>query len=220
MAAVESFLQGLGSNVVYSLLMLGIWLAITAVYNPGMGFPEAGAALSLLLAGAGMLVLGARVVGVLLLAAGMAVVLAQLIFRDKRGLALVGIALMVLGSLWLFRRGAGPGLWVVLLVNAAALAYYRVILEPGLSIQSRAGMLGGNQLIGQTGVVLATLDPTGSIRLQGEVWSATADTLVEAGRIVRVVGRDGLSLHVVPTDPVRGAPVRGEPASREPGARV
>ena len=41
--------------------------------------------------------------------------------------------------------------------------------------------------------------------------AAKADTLVEAGQPVRVVGRDGLHLHVVATDPVRR-----EPASREP----
>ncbi len=100
---------------------------------------------------------------------------------------------------------------MVLLVNAAALAYYRVILEPGLAIQGQAGMLDPDQMIGEIATVIATLDPVGSVRLHGEIWSATADTLVEAGQPVRVVGRDGLHLHVVATDPVRR-----EPASREP----
>ena len=193
----------LGSGVITIALLTGLWLAVTAVYIPGLGFPEAGGLASLLVTAAGLIVLPANPLGLLLLAAALGAFLARLYYRDRPVLSLAGYVFQLLGSIFLFRVEARPGLWVILLGNLAGVAYHQIVLLPGLRIQSRDSPLDVNTLVGTIAPVVTTIDPVGLIRVQGEVWSACADELIEAGRWVRIVGRNGLRLRVVPTDPVR-----------------
>ncbi len=201
MAEVTELVQTLGSNVVYILLLVGMWLAITSIYIPGMGYPEGGALVSVLLAVVGLIVLPTNIFGLLLLIAATACFLALLYYRQSWGLVVAGFVLQALGSIFLFRVGARPAFWAIVLINLVTLAYHQIVLMPGLRIQGKASPLDADTLIGTVAPVVATIDPVGSIRIQGELWSASADQLIETGRTVRVVGREGLYLRVVPTDP-------------------
>jgi membrane-bound serine protease (ClpP class) len=52
-------------------------------------------------------------------------------------------------------------------------------------------------LVGAVGVVRNDLDPTGTVFVQGELWSAeAADGAIDAGQLVRVVHVSGLRLRV------------------------
>lgn len=59
---------------------------------------------------------------------------------------------------------------------------------------------GAEGLIGERAEVVAACDPTGRVRLRGELWRARADRPVRAGDQVRVTGVDGLTLEVAPRD--------------------
>jgi membrane-bound ClpP family serine protease len=67
-------------------------------------------------------------------------------------------------------------------------------------------------LLGQTGVVTATVTPhtlQGKVRLQSEVWSARADIEIHVGTMVRVVGGEGVSLIVAPITNGEPSPTTG-----------
>ncbi len=188
----------LGPDVVFTILLAGMWLAITAVYVPGTGLPEVAALISLAIAVAGLLVLPTNVVGVLLLAGALGCFLALVYFRRQWLLILVGAFLQIAGSVFLFRAGWRPSVAAIVIVNAAAMAYHQIILLPGLRIQDSAKRMDISVLIGAEGEVVTPLDPVGTVRVMGELWSARADQPIEAKRLVRVIGRQGLQLEVVP----------------------
>ena len=55
---------------------------------------------------------------------------------------------------------------------------------------------GVENLVGATGRVTTTLEPSGQIRVLGELWEAQAAGAVPVGETVRVVAVDGLKLDV------------------------
>jgi membrane-bound serine protease (ClpP class) len=57
---------------------------------------------------------------------------------------------------------------------------------------------GADELLGAAGVALSGFPGPGSIRVHGEVWSASSETPITAGEAVRVLGRDGMVLRVAP----------------------
>ena len=56
--------------------------------------------------------------------------------------------------------------------------------------------VGSEQMIGMRGEVVGWSDVRGSVRVHGEVWSARANRPLQVSDIVRVVGREGLTLIV------------------------
>ncbi len=59
---------------------------------------------------------------------------------------------------------------------------------------------GVGTLVGATGEVTDPLDPTGQIRVRGELWEARASSELPRGSLVRVVAVHGLALEVEPID--------------------
>jgi len=57
-----------------------------------------------------------------------------------------------------------------------------------------------DRVIGKTGEVRTPLDPTGSVYVLGELWTARCDTPCEPGGAVRILGREGLLLLVKPVE--------------------
>jgi membrane-bound serine protease (ClpP class) len=219
MEPLTDLFQAIGPNVVYLLMMAGIWLAITAVYLPGTGVPEVLAVVILVLGIAGLATLPAHLIGASLLIAALGCFLILLLYPRFWYLIPAGAVLQLLGSIFLFRVGSRPSVWAILLLNAVSLAYYCIVLRPGLSIQQKPKWLDDETLLGKDGEVVSTLDPVGTVRVHGELWRARSGEVIEPGRPVRVVARSGLELQVVPTDrtPVRPDPPHSPPDDA-PGA--
>lgn len=56
---------------------------------------------------------------------------------------------------------------------------------------------GSESMVGSTAIAQSTLNPTGSVRTQGEIWAAVAEgARIKAGEEVIIVGVDGLKLRV------------------------
>lgn len=201
MDQIAEFVQTLGPDVVYVLLMLGVWLAITAIYIPGTGIPEVLALISLAAAGAGLVFLPGNLGGLILVLIGGGCVLA-IIFYRKYWIPLLssGLAFQIAGSVLLFKVGLRPDIWLLGLVFTVALAYHQIVLLPGLLIQNQEKKLDADMLVGMKAEVVATLDPVGTVRVHGELWSARADKVIAAGRQVRITERNGLQLIVTDLD--------------------
>lgn len=198
MSALTAIYETLGTTTVYLLVIVGFWLTVTTLYVPGLGLPELGAVLALVAGGIGLLILPSSLSGVLLLLAALGCFLALIYYRRYWLFIVAGFALHLLGSIFLFRLGTGPSLVAILIINAAAVIYHQLILHPGLNIQGTASPLDPDTFIGQNVLVESTIDPVGTVRVEGEAWSAVAEELIEAGTMVRIVGRDGPYLHVAP----------------------
>jgi membrane-bound serine protease (ClpP class) len=93
-----------------------------------------------------------------------------------------------------------PSPWgVVAVLGAAAIDVVEVTFFARWSKRRRAAV-GAETLVGRTGVVVRALAPGGQVRLDGEIWEATATGEVAPGVEVAVTGRDGLVLEVEPLE--------------------
>jgi membrane-bound serine protease (ClpP class) len=200
MADGLEWMRALGPDVFYLAMIAGIWLAITAIYVPGTGLPEIGALAALLVGLFGLIALPGNLVGLLLLILALGCFVGLIFFRHLWPLIVLGMLFQLIGSIFLFRVGERPHLLSILFVTIATLAYHQVILRPGLRIQDARKRMDVNTLIGEEGEVVVAIDPVGTVRLHGELWSARADQTVGAGQPIRVVGRHGLQLKVVPAE--------------------
>ena len=73
-----------------------------------------------------------------------------------------------------------------------------LVLWPVVRAMRRPLLNGAEGMIGARGEVLTALSPTGLVRCQGEVWSATADEAVAPGERVWVTDVYRLKVRVTP----------------------
>ena len=112
----------------------------------------------------------------------------------------VGVAAAIAGLFAFFAGGWVP--WVVFFVASGVLLWVSRPLAHKLRGHSPA-KTNVDALIGQTAVVIETIDPTanvGRVRVQSDVWRARAEKVVETGRRVRIVGITGTTLKVEPIE--------------------
>ena len=200
MAELANIYRTLGTDVVFVVLIAGFWLTLTSIYVPGTGLLEVAAVIVLIAAGAGLVLMPTSVVGLALLLVALICLVARISFRRNNILYAVGFACHVLGSIFVFQPGSRPSVLIIIAANLLALAFYQLILQPGLLVLNRVSPLDPDVFIGADAIVEGTIDPIGTVRVDGSVWWATADELIESGRRVRVVSRKGLQLYVVPID--------------------
>ena len=200
MAELANIYRTLGTDVVFVVLIAGFWLTLTSIYVPGTGLLEVAAVIVLIAAGAGLVLMPTSVVGLALLLVALICLVARISFRRNNILYAVGFACHVLGSIFVFQPGSRPSVLIIIAANLLALAFYQLILQPGLLVLNRVSPLDPDVFIGADAIVEGTIDPICTVRVDGSVWSATADELIESGRRVRVVSRKGLQLYVVPID--------------------
>ncbi len=184
-------------NVLYLLLMAGLWISATGTYIPGTGLAEIGGA--------------ALVVGTLFLLAQMAtnwiavialVIGASLFFllpllkSEWERYAIGGLALQAAASFFLFAEASVSPIWIVLSL-IVAWAYHRTILR---SVLRQRRTLSSTQkdefLVGERGRVMAAIEDRGTVQVHGELWTARSRSRLESGAEVVVTGQDGLELHV------------------------
>ncbi len=184
-------------NVIYLLLMAGLWVSATGAYIPGAGIAEIGGAALII----GTLVLLAQMatnwIAVIALVIGASLFfLLPLLKPDWERYAIGGLALQAGASFFLFDGASVSLLWIAvgLLV---AFAYHRTILR---SVLMQQRTLSSTQkdafLVGARGRVVAPIEDRGTVHVQGELWTARSRSRLESGAEVVVTQRDGLELHV------------------------
>ena len=192
----------LDPNVGYLLLVGGFLLAVLALFAPGTGLLEIGALFALLLAPYALVTLPVNAWAVVVMILG--IVPLFLALRRKQGsqgwlLVLAGIALLIIGSIFVFRApDGGPAvnpLLAVLASGGAGLLLW-FIARKSMEAARRTPAHNLDHLVGMTGTVKTDLRPEGSVYVNGEEWSATSKSYIAAGTQVRVIARHGLDLEV------------------------
>ncbi len=194
---VQADMPQIDPNLVYLILIVGLWLSVIAVHLPGTGVAEV---LAILGVGGALVALANAPTNWWALVLIVFGVLSFLVmpFLDRRLLLLAigGLALQTVGSLTLF-NGTGVSLPLIAMTIAASLVYYRFALVRIFNYRHISpARVEDQSIIGEEGYVRSTLDPVGTVYVRGETWSARSDQALEAGAKVAVVEQNGLTLYV------------------------
>ena len=186
-------------QIALMLLSLGSIGLLVELYNPGLIFPGVVGALALLLAFYSLQTLPINYTGLLLIGLGMVMFILEIKVTSFGMLVLGGIVAMSLGALMLIDSPEEylqiPISTIVLVVGTTAGLFLFVV---GAAIRSvgRHPVSGQEGMLGAIGTAKGRLDPTGTVFVQGTLWSARSTVPIEAGATVRVVGVEGLKLTV------------------------
>lgn len=187
----------LDPNIVYLLLIFGLWLGVTATYMPGTGLLE-------VLAGAALIgafyVLGTMPTNwaaiIVLVLGVLSFIVMPFLKQQFVPLAVGGLILQAVGG-WFMFDGPAVSPLIIALSVVLPLAYHRYALLPILDkVRSKPLMDDDESLVGVRGRVVRALNPTGTVQVRGELWTATSDHPLEPGDEVVVVERDGLNVYV------------------------
>jgi membrane-bound serine protease (ClpP class) len=192
-------------TIAYLLLMLGMYGLLFELYSPGAIFPGIVGVIALVLALYSLAMMPINYAGVSLIVFGIVLFLLEIKIASHGLLAIGGAVSLLLGSLLLIRttstlefvRISRAAIYTTV---AVSVFFFLGILGMGLKAQRRRPVTGLEGLIGQTGVSIEPLAPTGRVQLYSEIWQAiTVGGAIGKGEKVEVVGLDKLTLHVKPT---------------------
>jgi membrane-bound serine protease (ClpP class) len=207
MTLPERILQTIADpNIAYILFTIGVIGLIAELYNPGMLFPGITGAISLILAFVAFGNLPIGWAGVLLLLLAIGLFVAELYTEGIGILAVAGLVAFVLGSLMLYTplTPISPAMpevrvspWLMATVAAGIAAFFVFVLRALLQARRAPVATGIEALVGRVGVATSELAPTGTVRVDSELWSAVAEGRpIGKGEEVQVVGVEGAILRV------------------------
>ena len=200
-------------NLVFIFFYLGIILIIIEVLHPGVSVPGVLGTLLLVTSIVAFGILPVQLGGVVLLLASAVLYLLELKHPGLGLPAVGGTICLVLGGLLLFDPSV-PDLrvsrWLLLVVPTLVIAFFAVVVQAAMEARRQPPIIGVDQLYGEEGIAITDLAPRGEVRVGREHWSAEAEHgEIRAGTVVRVVGRSGLKLTVMPDPTALG----GEPVA-------
>jgi len=185
-------------NVAYILMLIGIYGLIFEFAHPGAILPGVMGAICLLIALFAFQVLPINYVGLGLILLGVVLMVAEAFVPSFGVLGIGGITAFVIGSILMFDTGI-PGFSIArALIGAIALLAASVLaVTLGLIFKARRRPVvsGAEEMIGALG---EAIDERGMVRVHSELWQTTSSIPLHRGQKVRVIGRDGLILRVVP----------------------
>ncbi|MFN2425083.1 MAG: nodulation protein NfeD [Candidatus Binatia bacterium] len=187
-------------NIAY-LLMMGAMLGLYVEFsNPGLIFPGVAGAICLLLALLAAQVLPISSTGALLLAVGMAFIIAEMFFPSFGALGVGGVVALALGSLFLYTPESALAVDRRLVTTAIATiaAFVALVMGVLMTDRRRRPTAGGEGMVDEIATAMTDLDPRGKIKVRGEIWNATSSGNVRKGEKVRIVRLHGLETEVVP----------------------
>jgi len=199
--AVMSFLMD--PNVAYLLLVIGLFLAIIALFSPGTGVLEVGAIFMIVLAGYAIYNLPINIWALVVLLAGVFPFLLALRKSRHWIYLIIALAAFVIGSVFIFHSdieatAINPALAIVVSVIMVPLVW--IIAKRSIEAISRKPSFNLEDLIGAAGDARSDIHQEGTVYIFGEEWSARASHLIPAGSHIRVISREGLILIVEPAE--------------------
>lgn len=212
MNIAEQFLHIIADpNIAYILLTVGSVGIIAELYSPGTFIPGTIGAFSLLLAFFALGNLPTNWAGVAFILLGIGLFVAEL---NIEGTGFVGVAALVaflLGGLILFRplRVGSPALpdlsvapGLIAATTGGMAVFLLAVVRQVVRARGEPVRTGQEHFVGQIARVRQDLQPRGRVWFQGQGWSAVTrdEETVPAGRNVRIVAVNGLTLVVEPID--------------------
>lgn len=210
-ATVTTVSMGLGEkmlvffsdpNLMYILLLVGIFGILFEFYNPGAIFPGIIGVICLVVSFYAMSVLPINYAGLGLILFAVILFLLELKITSHGILAIGGIVSLLIGSLMLVRTGPATDYVMIsriVIFTSVVLStlFFLFIIGMGLKAQRARPFSGVEGFTGEEGVALTALAPAGKVRVHGEIWNAeSVSGAVDAGEKVRVKRLEGLRVYV------------------------
>jgi membrane-bound serine protease (ClpP class) len=186
----------------FFFLVIGLTIASFEFFAIGPGVAAGVAAVSLLLAGWGIVTLPVRWWALALTLVGWALLTAAYQKGGVLVLTVIGaVMLQVAGSLFVDGSGQIDPRWYLVLPSVLAVLFFFLLAMPTVQrARFSTRTIGRDGLIGERGVAVAGFDPDGVVEVRGARWRATAhrEAGLVAGSEVLVAGVDGMFLEVEP----------------------
>lgn len=203
---MENLVNLINPNVAYLLFVVGVVLAIMALFAPGTGVLEVGALFVLFLAGWEISQIPINIWALVILIIG--VIPFILAVRKSRNLVYLVVALIVfvIGSAYLFQGAAWwqPGVNPILAIIASIVAsgYLWIAATKVLETEKIKPRHDLAKIIGAMGEAKTDIFNEGSVQIGSELWSARSAISIPEGAKIRVLKREGFILEVESVPPV------------------
>ncbi|WP_127901645.1 NfeD family protein [Solirhodobacter olei] len=186
-------------NIVLILLLLGVYGLVFEFSHPGLIAPGVIGAISLLVALYALSIIPVDLAGLALTVLGLGLMAAEAFVPSFGALGLGGAGAFLLGALMAFDTpGYRLSLFVAIGATLFAAGLFLIVLAMLIRARRKPKTSGDTRLLGATARVIDWSDATGEVEVLGERWSARGPAGLVAGQPVRIAGRQGLTLDVVP----------------------
>ncbi len=190
-------------NIAYVLLMLGMYGLFFELYNPGAIFPGVVGGICLILAFYSMNTLPINYAGLALIIFGVILFILEIKIVSHGLLSVGGVVALFFGSIMLIESPPGAdflrvSLSVIITITVCTAGFFLFVVGKGIAAMKRKPTTGADGMVGETGRVLESVHPEGSIAVHGEIWKArSADGAeIPAETRVRVTAVENLTLVV------------------------
>ncbi len=189
-------------NIAYILFMLGIYGLLFELYNPGAIFPGVIGVISLILAFYSLNTLPVNYAGLALIIFGIILFILEVKIVSHGLLSIGGTISLVLGSIMLIDvesalEAVSISWEVIILVTGLTLLFFLFAIGFGIKAQRLKPTTGVEGLINEEGISITELNPSGQIKIHGEIWQAeSVEGEIEKNEKVVVTGVSHLVLKV------------------------
>lgn len=195
-------------NVAYLLLILAFYGIFFELTSPGLMIPGFLGLVCLGLSLYALQLMSLNETGLLILLTGLALMVVE-VFVFTFGIAgMLGILAFVTGSVMLFdTQNSHVHVSWGLIIAMSLLSFTFIFMVLSLVVRSHQQKIvaGKEDLIDKKGVVLSDTDQGLTVRVVGEIWSATSSHPLHAGDKIIVTQVKGLQLTVEPANKHSGA---------------
>ena len=192
-------------NILYILFLIGITGISLELYNPGSILPGVVGGICIILFLYSVQTIPVNIAGILLIIFSAVLFLLEIKVPSYGLLTIGGIVSLVLGSFMLVDSPL-PFLqisWQVILGATITITLF-FIFAIGFAIKTfrKRPATGKEGLVGEEGVTVDLLNPTGQIEIHGEIWKATSESKIKKGErvVVEEVDSKHLKLKVKPVN--------------------
>ncbi|MBC7745659.1 MAG: nodulation protein NfeD [Flavobacterium sp.] len=203
MSFVEKFLDVISDpNVAYILMMLGFYGILFELYSPGSIVPGVIGAICLILAFYAMHTLPINYAGMALI--GLAIILFVLEIKivSYGVLGIGAVIALAIGSMMLIKTDSALdfmqiSLTVILAITITTALFFSFLIGMAVKGQKIKVQTGIEGIIGEEGEALASLEPSGMVRVHGELWKAeSVEGKISTGQRIKVTAINNLTLFV------------------------
>ncbi len=190
-------------NILYILFLIGISGISLELYNPGSILPGVVGGICMILFLYSVQTIPVNIAGLLLIIFAAVLFLLEIKIPSYGLLTIGGVTSLVLGSIMLVDSPL-PFLqisWKLILAATITITLF-FIFAIGFAIRAhkKKPTTGKEGLVGEEGVALEDLKPSGQIEIHGEIWKAIAEDRIKKGQpvLVEEVDSQHLQLKVKP----------------------
>ena len=166
-------------NIAYILLMLGFYGLLFELYNPGSIFPGVIGVISLVLAFYSMHTLPINYAGLALIIFGIILFILEIKIVSHGLLTIGGVICLVLGSIMLIKTDSAFEVFhiswqIIAAVVVITILFFTFVIGLGIKAQTRKPTTGKEGLLNEMGEAISDLDPSGQVKVHGEIWRAVS----------------------------------------------